>query len=144
MKNTTVHIQVRDNKVSISYNHSITLPEFITLMSTAILSAMQQTVANVPEAEREHAKEEIYDMYNAAASNTLHYFAPEIDMRPHLTTQAILEAENAIIDRMCQTEAPAETQCPDVKTCGDCDNAPCEKTPEVNNVVMFPGKVEVK
>ena len=136
MKNTTVHIQVQDDKVSISYNHSITLPDFITLMSTAILSAMQQTVASVPEAEREHAKEEIYDMYNAAASNTLHYFAPEIDMRPHLTTQAILEAENAIIERMCQTE----TQCPDVKTCGDCDNAPCEKTPEVNNVVMFPGK----
>jgi hypothetical protein len=136
MKNTTVHIQVRNNKVSISYNHSITLPDFITLMSTAILSAMQQTVASVPEAERERAKEEIYDMYNAAASNTLHYFAPEIDMRPHLTTQAILEAENAIIERMCQAEA----QCPDVKTCGDCDTAPCEKTPEVNNVVTFPGK----
>lgn len=126
MKNTTVHIHVQDNKVSISYNHSITLPDFITLMSTAILSAMQQTVANIPEAERERAKEEIYDMYNAAASNTLHYFAPEIDMRPHLTTQAILEAENAIIERMCQTEAPGE------------------KTSEVNNVVTFPGKVEVK
>ena len=130
MKNTTVHIQVRDNKVSITYNHPITLPDFITLMSTAILSAMQQTVANVPESERERAKEEIYDMYNAAASNTLHYFAPEIDMRPHLTTQAILEAENAIIERMCQAKAQAETQ--------------CEKTPENNNIVTFPGKVEVK
>ena len=38
-------------------------------------------------------------MYNAAASNTLSYFAPEIEMRPHLTAQAILEAENNIINR---------------------------------------------
>jgi hypothetical protein len=43
-------------------------------------------------------KEDLYDMYNAAASNTLNIFAPDIEMRPHLTAQAILEAENKIIN----------------------------------------------
>jgi hypothetical protein len=51
------------------------------------------------EKERENVQEELYDLFNAGASRTLDLFAPNIEMRPHLTTQAIMEAENAIIER---------------------------------------------
>ena len=42
-----------------------------------------------------------------AASRTLELFAPEYELRPGLTAQAILEAENRIImeDRLDEVEA---------------------------------------
>lgn len=44
-------------------------------------------------------KGEIYDSINVAITNVLLSFAPEIEQRPDLTAQAILEAENAILDK---------------------------------------------
>lgn len=103
--NNCIHIRVKEGQVQVTFDAALSLVDFLQLISTAALSAMQQTVANLPEEEKQRATEDIYDMYNAAASNTLHYFAPEIDMRPHLTSQAILEAENQIIERMAKKNA---------------------------------------
>ena len=47
---------------------------------------------------KEKAKQELFDLYNTACSNTLHYFAPEYDLHPDLTAEAILRAENQIIN----------------------------------------------
>ena len=94
-----IQISLQDNQVKVEFQANLNLQDFLALMSTAILSAMKQTVQSLPTEQQAEATEEIYDMYNAAASNTLSYFAPEIEMRPHLTSQAILEAENAIIER---------------------------------------------
>jgi hypothetical protein len=59
---------------------------------------MNSIVNAAPEDSKQNTKEELYDMYNAAASNTLFIFAPDIEMRPHLTSEAILKAEDEIIN----------------------------------------------
>lgn len=74
-------------------SQAITFPEALQLLSTVILGMMQQTVEKNPD-----AKGELYDMLNMAASRTLEQFAPEYELRPNLTAQAILEAENRIIE----------------------------------------------
>lgn len=102
MNNNQIHFNVHDNKVKVSFKTPPSMEDFFTIVSTGILSAMQQVVTSQPEENREQCKEELYDMYNAAASNTLAYFAPEYELRPHLTTQAILEAENKLIDEAYQ------------------------------------------
>ena len=100
MEDNKITFEIKNNKVHVTYERpTLTLADFLQVISTGILQAMNSIVAAAPEDQRTQIKEELYDMYNAAASNTLNYFAPEIEMRPHLTTQAILEAENNIINR---------------------------------------------
>lgn len=76
--------------------------DFDTLIQTTnsiLLNAMNQIVDNVPNQHKEDAKGELYDVYNRVASRTLEMFAPEYELRPTLTQQAILEAENRIMQR---------------------------------------------
>lgn len=100
MKNNQIYFNVKDGKVRISYKEAVPFAEFLQIISTGILAAMNAVVEMVPEELKAQTKEDLYDMYNAAASTTLNYFAPEIEMRPHLTTQAILKAENEILEQM--------------------------------------------
>jgi hypothetical protein len=100
MKDNQIIFEIKDNKVKLhDRNKSINISEFIQVISTGMLMAMNAIVAAASEDMRQAVKEDLYDMYNAAASNVLRYFAPEIDMHPTLTTQAILEAEDKIIER---------------------------------------------
>jgi len=67
------------------------LPDYVTVMFTAVLALARKHAGTSEQTEA------IYDMLNEAATGMLHVFAPEIDMRPHLTEEAILQAENAIM-----------------------------------------------
>ena len=94
-----IKFKITNGQVICTMKEAIALPEFFQVIFTGILSAMNAVVNAQEESNKPQCKEDIYDMLNAAASNTLYFFAPEIEMRPHLTTQAILEAENKIIER---------------------------------------------
>jgi hypothetical protein len=99
MDDNRILFTLQDGKVTISFDKQIPVPEFLQIISTGILASLNSIVNAAPEEIKQSTKEELYDLYNAAASNTLSYFAPEIEMRPHLTTEAILKAENEIIDK---------------------------------------------
>lgn len=51
-----------------------------------------------------HFKGDIYDMINFGVTNMLGEFAPEIENHPDLTAQAIMEAENAILDKVAKED----------------------------------------
>jgi hypothetical protein len=102
MKDNQLYFNIKDNKVKISWKEPISFADFLTIVCTGLLTAMKSMVSQAPKADRHQVTEELYDMFNAAASNTLSYFAPEIEMRPHLTSQAILDAEDNLIDRELQ------------------------------------------
>lgn len=113
MENNKLTFTIKDNQIKVEYDHPMNIQEYLQVISTGVLVSLNAVVQAIPETNpeaRAQAKEDLYDMYNAAASNTLHYFAPEIDMRPHLTAQAILEAENAIIEREAKQKARKEKQ----------------------------------
>ena len=65
--------------------------EFTNLMLTAQLNLFNTLVTQGAD------KAQLYDMYNEAASAFLTVFAPEIEKRPDLTAEAILEAENKLL-----------------------------------------------
>ena len=94
-----IKFKITNGQVLCTTKVPMALPVFFQVVFTALLSAMNAIVAAQDPEHQEQCKEEIYDLFNAAASNTLSFFAPEIEMRPHLTSQAILEAENNIIER---------------------------------------------
>ena len=86
---------------------SWTINEMFQVMFTVILGFMNQFLAMAHPDDQAKIRSLLYDNLNLAASRTLEAFAPEYELRPNLTAQAILEAENAIImeDRLDEVEA---------------------------------------
>jgi hypothetical protein len=99
MLDNQINFDVKEGKVKLSFKRKPNLTEFLQIIFTGCLQAMKAIVAAAPAKDREKVQEELYDLFNAGASRTLDLFAPNIEMRPHLTTQAIMEAEDAIIAR---------------------------------------------
>lgn len=72
--------------------------DYINITLAAQLNMFNDILRRADEEEREHTRGELYDMYNLAASAFLKAFAPEFELRPGLTEEAILRAENEILD----------------------------------------------
>lgn len=103
---------LEDNgKVSFNLDGKFVAEDVVLICNTVILSAMNQLVANYSktleanapegtdtEAQIAELKGMLYDFYNVNASNLLVTFAPEFEKNPDLTTQAILKAENELIE----------------------------------------------
>lgn len=72
--------------------------DYINITLSAQLNMFSDILRRTDEEERERTRGELYDMYNLAASAFLKAFAPELELRPELTEEAILRAENEILD----------------------------------------------
>lgn len=71
--------------------------DYINITLTAQLNMFNDIVHKTKEEDKENVRGELYDMYNLAASAFLKAFAPELELRPDLTEEAILRAENEIL-----------------------------------------------
>jgi hypothetical protein len=99
------------------YSVKGTRPKFdetLQLTFTTLLTIMNEMIATAPaEVNPVALKEYLYDQVNMAMSNFLHIFAPEIEMRPDLTVDAIIEAENKIIAEKVAAMQPAQLAQPE-------------------------------
>lgn len=68
-----------------------------TLLSV-LFSVYRSNIDSVPEEHRYLITEHLFDNFNTAASEFLKQLDPESDLRPDLTEEAILAAENAILE----------------------------------------------
>ena len=109
-----INIAEEDGKVSFKLAGSFTAEDVVLTCNTVILSVMNQLVNSYEKTLAEAAKGPVtdqkvrekvaelkgmlYDFYNVNASNLLAAFAPEFEKNPDLTTQAILKAENDLIE----------------------------------------------
>jgi predicted metal-dependent hydrolase len=116
MKDVSIKIKIKNDQLTVEANRGVTSPEYMEIFAKVNLAIMQQTLANASEENRARIEDELYDLYNIAASNTLMLFAPGKELRPNLTAQAILEAENAIIDREYQKTVKDPTYRSPIKT----------------------------
>ena len=95
-----IHIHLLDEgKMSYKTKYPIAFDDLLSVAMTLCLGAMNDITENAPEGSKEECKGALYDIFNVAASKLLQNFAPEMELRPNLTAQAIMEAENAIILR---------------------------------------------
>ena len=107
MENFKITIEVEGDKTKMTFSEPApTFEELLQGVFSNILGVMHSTVESAPDEHKEEAKGQLYDCFNMAASRTLELFAPEYELRPGLTAQAILEAENRIImeDRLDEVE----------------------------------------
>lgn len=82
--------------------------EFINTTLQAQMQLFQSILSQAPEDEQLKLKGELYDMYNLAASAFLEAFDPDSELRPDLTAEAILKAENEILDSLPTSEKTIE------------------------------------
>lgn len=92
-----ITIELNEDQVSFKAEKPIYADDFLNMLFTTSLGFLTDIVAKAPEDMRGLAKEELYDLFNQGASKVLENFAPEYELHPGLTAQAILEAENKII-----------------------------------------------
>ena len=110
MEDNILKIEIVNNKVTCTTKKPIDLPTFFQVLFTAMLTAMNSVVDAQTSEDKKQCTEDVYDLFNIGASNTLDFFAPEIELRPNLTTQAILKAENEIIEEAYQTKTKQKTK----------------------------------
>ena len=100
-------LKIIDGKLFI---HAIGLdyPTVTQMLGQAQLYFMNQTYNATPESDhklRKSVRGEIYDIYNATASNVLDMFEPTAEKCTNLTAEAILKAENEILEKAGDADA---------------------------------------
>lgn len=71
--------------------------DYVNITLAAQLNIFNDILNNAKEEDRDEVRGELYDMYNLAASAFLKAFAPDLELRPDLTEEAIMRAENEIL-----------------------------------------------
>lgn len=92
-----VEVNTKGNVV-IETTKNYSLSDFTLLLLNAILYMAKNAIAKAPKGEEEKYKATIYDMLNLRFSGLLENLAPEYELNPGLTEEAIMKAENEILE----------------------------------------------
>ena len=77
----------------------VILPEIIHMCLAAIETSCKQTLSRAEDPNLvKSLEEDMYEMINIGASSLLNRLFPHIDMRPDLTVDALIEAENKLLN----------------------------------------------
>ena len=100
----TISIKITDNNNVEVKTSGLDYQQFLQVILTAIEGAADTLIREakkhadeVPDIEQQ-CRDALFDLTNIAFSSTLERIDPEGELHPTLTTQAILEAENKIIN----------------------------------------------
>lgn len=99
--NPTVHIEVLPNKGAEIRVMNAPMPEVLRLCLLAIETTCNRCLeeaAKTSEEFREDVAADLHALINAGASTLLNRVFPEIELRPDVTVEAILNEENRIIN----------------------------------------------
>ena len=102
--NNQIILTIKEDKMTTRCQHPMDIRDVLTALATASLATMRTFVDKLPEDAKAKVTEDLYDVYNVTASHILENFAPDIEMRPNLTAEAILKAENNILDNAAQNK----------------------------------------
>lgn len=87
-------LTLNENKqLSITTDTPMNTYAAINLFMNGCMSFMNANLAEVPDDLKQPVKEHIFDVFNEAASAVLAQFAPDINLRPDITEEAILQTE---------------------------------------------------
>lgn len=111
-----------DNKIKTQIDTPIPIDDMMPVLFTVQLAFMRQFIKQVEEEsditpeQLQGLKEDLYDKYNAGASNVLYLFAPDEELRPDLTVEAMRYAEDQYMYNQLNRE---ERRALDKKTKGE-------------------------
>ena len=110
-KETAVLIKLDKNKQLEVEARGCYLPDAIQLCLAAIESMCKQTLSRAEDPNLvKSLEEDMYEMINLGASTLLSRLFPEIEMRPDVTVDALLEAEDALMQQNGEAYAKAYSE----------------------------------
>lgn len=89
-----------DNKVLSQIDEPISIDNLMPILFTVQLSYLRASInqfeqmPDITPEQLQGLKEDLYDKYNAGASNVLSLFIPDKELRPDLTVEAMKFAED--------------------------------------------------
>lgn len=97
--NININVDKETNKMVTNMDEPIRIDDLMTIFFTLQLDLMNNFIKQVEDsgAPKDHIKalkEDLYDKYNAGASNVLYLFIPDQELRPDLTVEAMKQAED--------------------------------------------------
>lgn len=109
----TINLDEKTNKLSISADSPVRIDDVMTILFTVQLETMRNFMKSAKtngasEKDLQELKEDLYDKYNAGASNVLYLFAPDEELRPDLTVEAMKEAEDRYMYNQLNRKARRE------------------------------------
>ena len=95
----TINWNEETNQITSSTDKPIRIDDMMTLLFTMQLESMNSIkekakADNISQDQLQEIIENLYDNYNAGASNVLYLFAPDKELHPDLTVEAMKEAED--------------------------------------------------
>ena len=97
-KETALLIKLDKNQQLTVEARGVMLPEAIQLCLASIEAMCKQTLSRTDDPELlQSLEEDMYEMINIGASSLLNKMFPHIEMRPDLTVDAIMKAEDELI-----------------------------------------------
>lgn len=92
-----INFDEKTNQVTLNSSKPIRIDDLMTIMFTGQLMALRKALPAPGTPEYEPIRDLLYDQYNSGASQVLSMFCPDKELRPDITAEALLEAENKYI-----------------------------------------------
>ena len=95
----TIELDEKTGQIDTNFDKPIRIDDFMTVLFTVQLEMMkgalgQAQKANLTKDQINQIRDDMYDKYNAGASNVLYLFAPDNELHPDLTVEAMKAAED--------------------------------------------------
>lgn len=102
-KETGIRITLDKDKQMTVETKGMILPEAIQVCLAAIEAVCKQSLARADDPELvKSLEEDMYEMINMGASTLLSRLFPTIEMRPDITVDALMKAEDELIEEKSQ------------------------------------------
>ena len=110
-KETAIRITLdKDRRMTVE-SKGLILPEVIQVCLAAIELSCKQTLSRADDPNLvKSLEEDMYEMINMGASTLLDRLFPHIEMRPDITVDALMKAEDALLDEKGEEYAKAYSE----------------------------------
>lgn len=109
-----VKIENKDGKLHFYSDEDLSLAQYLDILLNASLFVMNSSLEHImkthEDASEEDAKAAVYDMFNEKATAVLELFSPETNRHGDITEEAILMAENNIVEYKALAESILRTE----------------------------------
>lgn len=95
----TIEVDEKTGQIDTNFDKPVRIDDFMTVLFTVQLEMMKGSLAqakkaDLTEAQINQIRDDMYDKFNAGASNVLYLFAPDNELHPDLTVEAMKAAED--------------------------------------------------
>lgn len=95
----TIEVDEKTGQIDTNFDKPVRIDDFMTVLFTVQLEMMKGSLAQahkagLTETQIAQVRDNLYDNYNAGASNVLYLFAPDNELHPDLTVEAMKAAED--------------------------------------------------